>query len=183
MDRTLKVFTKTDHLFAEFVFHYDHPGQASGRYTEYKRLYRDDEEDEGKSVYPIMDSDLYLQYREFSSIDKIKAHDIEVVKKELGREMKDPRGYNYVYDPSPVLLRYVVENHRGCTGMVNIYFSFINNTKDLKFLSAANPRFDFELSSNSLETNVSCIRRIPLYEHGEQREISSHDLRRLEPWY
>ncbi|MDB4919484.1 hypothetical protein [Mucilaginibacter sp.] len=183
MDRTLKIYTKTEHLFAEFTFHYDHPGRASGHYTQYRRLYNDDEEDESKSVFPLMQMDLYPQFRQFESIDQIKAHDVELAKNELGRDMTDPRGYTYVYDPTPVLLRYVVENHRGCIGMINVLFSFIDNTKEVKFLSATNPRYDFDISSNSLETNVSCIVRIPWYTDRDVREISSHDLKRLEPWY
>ena len=46
MDRTLKVYTKTDHLFAEFTFHYDQNRQVNAHYTLYRRLYNDDEEDE-----------------------------------------------------------------------------------------------------------------------------------------
>lgn len=181
MDRTLKIYTKTDHLFAELVFIYDHPQQAKVHYTQYRRLYNDDEEDEGKSVYPSFDMESYLDFRQFDSIDQIKKYDIEVAKKELGRDMTDPRGYNYVYDATPVLLRYIVTNRIG--GMINILFSFIENTKEVKFLSAVHPRFDFDISSNSLETNVSCITRIPLYVDRDVLEISSHDLKRLEPWY
>jgi hypothetical protein len=184
MDRILKIFTKTQHLFAEFTFNYDHPRQASCHYTEYRRLYRDDEEDESKSVYPIDDRDLHMSYKAFASINEIKAHDMALVNKELGREMKDPpSSYSYTYDSVPVLYRYVVENNRGCMGMVNILFSFIDNTKEVKFLSANNPRFDVDISSNSLETNVDCIVRIPLYVDRDVREISSHDLKRLEAWY
>jgi hypothetical protein len=183
MDRTLKIYTKTDHLLAEFVFSYDHPRQAKASFTEYRRLYNDDEEDENKSVYPFPSRELYPQFRQFDSIEQIKAHDVEVAKKELGRQMTDPQGYNYVYNPTPVLLRYVVQNHIGCIGMINVLFSFIDNTKEVKFLSATNPRFDFDLSSSSLETNVDCIVRIPWYTDRDVREISSHDLKRLEPWY
>lgn len=184
MDRTLKVYAKTGHLFAQFVFHYDHRQQATGHYIQYRRLYNDDEEDESKSVYPSNEMDIYLQFRRFASIDEIKTHDIAVVKKEVGRDMPDPAGYTYVYDEQPVLLRYVVENHMGCIGMINILFSFINNTKEVKFLSATNPRYDMDISSNSLETNLDCILRIPLYRDREEPgEISSYDLKRLEPWY
>ena len=183
MDRTLKVYAKTQHLFAEFVFHYDHAGQASAHYTQYRRLYNDDEEDESKSVYPIQEMDLHLIFKQFASIEQIMAHDKELVKKELGRDMTNPNDYTYVYDPAPVLLRYVAANHLGTIGMVNVLFSFINNTKEVKFLSATHPRFDIDISSNSLETNISCILRIPVYRDREIGEISSHDLKRLEPWY
>ena len=185
MDRTLKVFAKTGHLFAEFIFSYDHRNQANGHYIQYRRLYNDDEEDENKSVYPSNEMDLYLQFRRFASIDEIKAHDIEVVKKELGRDMTDPASsYTYVYEEPLVLLRYVAENHRGCIGMINILFSFINNTKEVKFLSATNPRYDVDISSNSLETNIDCILRIPIYrDRDEPGELSTYDLKKLPPWY
>jgi hypothetical protein len=184
MDRTLKVYASTGHLFAEITFNYDQRRQATAYCQEYRRLYNDDEEDESKSVYPSYGRDMYLDYREFASINEIKAHDKELVKKELGRDMKDPASYTYTYDETPVLLRYVVANHIGCIGMVNIMFSFINNTKEVKFLSGTNPRFDVDISSNSLETNLSCILRIPVYmEREEPREINLYDLTKLPPWY
>jgi len=185
MDRTLKVYSKTGHLFAEFTFNYDHRNQANAHYVQYRRLYSDDEEDENKSVYPSYDSDVYLQFKQFGSIEEIKAHDIVLVKKELGRDMPDPAAsYKYVYEEAPVLLRYVAANHIGCIGMVNILFSFINNTKEVKFLSATNPRFDVDISSNSLETNLDCILRIPVYrDRGEPGEISDYDLTKLPAWY
>jgi hypothetical protein len=184
MDRTLKVFTKTDHLFAEFIFNYDRPRQATAHWIQYRRIYNDDEEDESKSVYPLMDRDIYLDFRQFGSIDQAKAHDIEVVKNELGRDMTDPAGsYRYFYPPDPVLLRYVAANHIATIGLIDVRFSFIENTKEMKFLSAANPRFDYELSTNSLETNLSCISKIPMYRDGEIYEINPYDLTRLEPWY
>jgi hypothetical protein len=183
MDRTLKVYTKTDHLFAEFTFLYEHANQAKAKYIQYRRLYNDDEEDENKAVFPLMEMDAYLNYRQFDSIDQIKAHDKEVVKKELGRDMTDSRGYNYVYDAAPVLLRYIAANHIGFIGMVNIMFSFIDNIKEVKFLSGVNPRFDYDLSSNSLETNISCILRIPVYTDRDIASISPYDLKRLPPWY
>lgn len=184
MDRTLKVYSKTGHLFAEITFHYDRPNNCTAQCTEYRRLYNDDEEDEMKSVYPSYTRDLYISFRQFDSIDQVKAHDKDLVKKELGGDMTDPDSYSYTYDPTPVLLRYVSENHLGCIGMINVLFSFIDNTKEVRFLSAKHPRFDFDISSNSLETNVRCIERIPLFnDWGEQTGISLHDLKRLEPWY
>ena len=185
MDRTLKVYAKTGHLFAEFVFSYDHPTEATVHYTEYRRLYRDDEEDENKSVYPCMESDRRLDFKKFNSIDEIKVYDKELVQREMGHQMKDPIGsYRFEYDPTPVLLRYVVANWRDTLGLVNVLFSFIDNTKKVKFLSAINPRYDVDISSNSLETNVECITKIPIYmDREEPRTINSRDLKRLEPWY
>lgn len=184
MDRTLKVYANTGHLFATFEFNYDEPRQAIAHYTEYRRLYRDDEEDENKSVYPGGDTDMRLDFRKFNSIDEIKAYDKDVVKKALGREMKDPNSYNYTYDEQPVSMRYLVGEDRHFQGMINVMFSFIDNTKEVKFLSANGPRFDYDITSDSLETNLECIQRIPVYsERSEPREIHYRDLKRLPVWY
>jgi hypothetical protein len=184
MDRTLKVYTKTDHLFAQFTFNYDDRQRATAQYIQYRRLYSDDEEDESKSVFEIDNRELNLQFRQFNSIDQVKAHDIELVKNELGRDMKDPATtYKYVYEAPPILQRYTVVNRNGCVGIINIMYSFINNTKEVQFLSGTNPRYDFELSSNSLETNSSCIQKIPVYTDRDSGQISFHDLKQLPQWY
>ena len=185
MDRTLKVYSKTGHLFAEFVFNYDHPKESTINYAEYRRLYRDDEEDEEKSVYRGMESDARLDFKKFKSIAEIKAYDKDIVKRYMGSDMKDPiASYKFEYAPEPILLRYVYANWKETIGMINVLYSFIDNTKEVKFLSAINPRFDFDISSDSLETNVECITRIPVFrDRQEPGEISSHDLKRLEPLY
>jgi len=184
MDRTLKVYTKTDHLFAQFTFSYDQRQQATAHYIQYRRLYSDDEEDESKSVYEIDNRELHLQFKQFGTIDQIKAHDMDLVKNELGRDMKDPATtYKYVYEAPPILLRYTAINRNGCVGIINIMYSFINNTKEVKFLSGTNPRYDFDLTANSLETNLSCILRIPVYTDRDIQEINIHDLKKLPPWY
>lgn len=185
MDRKLRVYAKTQHLFAEITFNYEHPNRALATCVEYRRLYSDEEEDESKSVYPSDEREIYLNFKRFASIAEIKAHDKELVKRELGREMKNPaEEYSYVYDEQPVLHRYVVANHIGCIGMINIRFSFIQNSKEVQFLSAENPRFDVDISSNSLETNIDCILKIPVYkEREEPREISPYDLKKLPEWY
>lgn len=184
MDRALKVYTQTNHLFAEFTFYYDQPRQVNAHYTLYRRLYNDDEEDEGKSVYASDDRDIYIDYREFSSIDEAKAHDIDLVKKYAGRDMTGPADtYRYVYPADPVLLRYVAANHVRIFGLIDVRFNFIENTKELKFYSAEEPRFDFDISTDSLETNLSCIAKIPVYWNRELYEINPHDLKRLPEWY
>jgi hypothetical protein len=184
MDRTLKVYTKNGHLFAEITFNYDRERQAGAHYILYRRLYNDDEEDENKAVYPLDERDLYVTFRQFDSIEQVKAHDIELVKKEFGRDMPDPANtYKYVYDQAPVYLRYIAGSDRHFVGIVNIIFSFIDNTKEVKFLSSTNPRFDHDLTSDSLETNLSCILRIPVYTDRDISQIYSSDLKRLPPWY
>lgn len=184
MDRTLNVYAKTGHLFAEFQFHYDQPQQATGHYTEYRRLYTDEEEDEFKTVIPLVKMDVYLTFRQFGSIDEIKAHDREVIRREMGHSMEGrPDEYVYTYDSEPVLQRYVAANPLGCIGIVNVRYSFAGNTKEVEFISGTNPRYDATLSADSLETNISCILRLPIHLNEEITGISSHDLTRLLPMY
>jgi hypothetical protein len=184
MDRTLKVYAKTGHLFAEFFFRYDKPRQAGAGYIQYRRLYSDEEEDENKSVFALPEMQVYLDLRQFGSIAEIRAHDTGVVQKELGRDMTDPPAtYRYEYEATPILQRYVAANNRGVIGIINILYSFIDNTKEVKFLSGTNPRYDHELSSNSLETNLGCILRIPVYTDRSITEINHNDLKKLDAWY
>jgi hypothetical protein len=184
MDRTLKVYSKTGHLFAEFTFNYEDRQQASVHYVEYHPLSNDDEEYQSTSVIPGMEMDTHLPFIQFDSIEKIKAYDKEVVKKEMGRYMKDaPDTYKYVYDPDPILQRYVVDSHRGSIGMINVLYSFIENTKEVKFLSATHPRFDVDISADSLETNISCIMRIPVYLDRDEMPMGAFDIKKLPVWY
>jgi hypothetical protein len=184
MDRILKVFAPTGHLFALFVFNYDRPNSATGKYTTYRRIYNDDEEDEHKAVYPMMEMDFYPGFKQFSSINEIQANDRRLVLKEVGRDMDKPDLYKYVYGEEPILYRYVTDSEHYNIGMINIYSSFINNTKELRYYSAKESRFDFEISSNSLETNIDCILRIPFFAHdGEVVSLNYHDLRRVPTGY
>jgi len=184
MDRTFKIIKPSGHLLTEVVFSYDHPTQAKAHHYEYRQLNDDnDPDDDRKSVYPSMDMEHYVQFRKFKSIDEIKAYDRDFVKREIERYIGDTSKCTYFYDPAPVLLRYVAANHQGCIGMANVMFSFIDNTKEVKFLSATNPRYDFDISTDSLETNVEAIVRVPWYTDRDVRELSSHDLTRLPPWY
>ena len=138
MDRTLKIFKASGHKLAEFVFNYDTARQATARRTEYRQLFDDDDpDDESKSVYESGSYESYLNYQQFDSIEKIKAFDREYAKKELRDSMSGCLdGYQFVYEPEPVLLRYVLSYPRSVVGMVNVRFSFINNTKEVAFLSA-----------------------------------------------
>ena len=184
MDRTLTIIKPSGHKLAEVTFNYDHPRQCKARHQEYRQLYDDnDPDDESKSVYPSMDMEHYVTYREFKSIDEIKAYDKDFVKKELERHIGDTSKCTYVYDPTPVLHRYILANHREFMAMINVMFSFIDNTKEIKLLSGYHPRFDVDVSTNSLETNMAAIVKMPLFIDRDQREISSYDLKRLEPWY
>ena len=58
MDRTLKVYSKTKHLFAEFVFNYDRAQQATAHSIQYRPLNEEDDDEESKSVYPLAERDL-----------------------------------------------------------------------------------------------------------------------------
>lgn len=68
--------------------------------------------------------------------------------------------------------------------MIDIRYSFPGNTKEMKYLSAKHPRFDFDLATHAFETNVACIRQIPIYtDRGDVIEINPSDLQQLEVWY
>ncbi|MBF9221444.1 hypothetical protein [Hymenobacter ruricola] len=184
MDRTVKIFKPSGHKLAEITFSYDRGQQAQARITEFGQLYDDDDpDDESKSVYELLSRESYVKYQQFDSIDKIKAFDREYARRELRTSLDKPIDqYTFVYDADPVLLRYVLSRHHQgeVIGMVNVRFSFINNTKELAFLSGQHPRFDTELSANSLETNYSCMERMMLY---EDSIVSACDVTRLDPWY
>ncbi|RYY93684.1 MAG: hypothetical protein EOO11_19295 [Chitinophagaceae bacterium] len=183
MDRTLKVFAPTGHLFAELTFEYDRYRNAGVKLLQYRRIYSDDEEDESKSVYPGYETELQLPARSFDSIEAIREYDRDLVRRELGCDMTTPGEYGYQYEDTPVLLRYVAESHRGCAGMVDVYFSFINNTKELHFRSAEHPRFDWDGSATSLATNIESILAIPDWRNPEQGLLQGYDLKRIGPWY
>jgi hypothetical protein len=149
-------------------------------------LYDDnDPDDENKSVYPSMDMEHYVTYKEFKSVDEIKAYDKDFMKREIGRYLNniDLNKCRFEYATDPVLYRYIMANHQGFMAMINVLFSFVNNTKEIKLLSGYNPRFDVDVSTNSLESNVAAIVKMPLFMDRDQREISAYDLKRLEPWY
>ncbi|MDO7851501.1 hypothetical protein [Hymenobacter convexus] len=150
MDRTVRIIKASGHKVAEITFNYDGVRQATARITQFGQLRDDDDPDDEdlKSVYELYSHESYLKYQEFDSIDKIKAFDRDYAKNKLRNHLTEPIArYTFEYDADPVLLRYVLTTNRGVTGMVNIRFSFINNTKDVAFLSGQHPRFDMELSS------------------------------------
>lgn len=183
MDRTVRIVKASGHKVAEITFNYDGLREASARITEFGQLRADDDPDDEdlKSVYERYSYDSYLQYQEFDSIDKIKAFDRDFAKRELRNLLTGPIDrYTFEYAADPVLLRYVLTAYNGVTGLVNVRFSFADNTKEVAFLSGQNPRFDTELSSNSLETNYSCMSRLMIY---EDSILSISDVKRLDPWY
>lgn len=160
MDRILRIYTKTDHLFAEFHVSYDERKQAYVNYVGYRQLYSDDEpESESKSVYPIDHMDYHIPYREFKSIDEIKQYDREMAKERLRDELTD--SHTFVYEPEEVLYRYVIKNHRNIPGIVNIRVNFAENFKELELISGINPRDDYRMSGSSLEGNFAMIESIP----------------------
>jgi len=159
MDRILRIYTKTDHLFAEFIFSYDQRRQLYINYTGYRQLYSDDEpESESKSVYPIDYMDYNESFREFKSIDEIKAWDKEHVKQRIHENLST---HKFVYEAEDVLYRYIVSNHRNFPGIINIRANFLENKKELELISGINLRDDCSLSSNSLQDNFDLIELIP----------------------
>jgi hypothetical protein len=158
MDRILRIYTKTDHLFAEFIISYDQRRQAYVNYTGYRQLYSDDEpESESKSVYPLDYMDYHLPYQEFRSIDEIKAADLRMVKERIREDLGT---HKFVYEPNEILYRYTLTTHRDFPGIVNIRANFLENKKELELISGISERMDERIESNSLEGNFSLIERI-----------------------
>jgi hypothetical protein len=183
MDRTVKIIKASGHKVAEIAFSYDGARQAMARITEFSQFGADDDpDDESKSVYELYSRELYVNYQQFDSIDKIKAFDREYAKKQLSHHLTNPIDhYTFVYDPDPVLFRYVLTRPHGVVvGLVNARFSFVNNTKEVAFLSGRHPQLDMEISSDSLETNYDCMARMMLY---EDSILLACDVLRLDPWY
>jgi hypothetical protein len=159
MDRILRIYTKTDHLFAEFIFSYDGSQQLYINYTGYRQLYADDEpESEGKAVYPMDYMDYHESYREFASIEEIKVWDKAHIKT---RFREDLSSYKFVYEPETILYRYVCTTHRNVPGIINIRANFIENKKELELISGIRPYDDCVLSSDSLTGNFNLIELIP----------------------
>ncbi len=173
MDRILRIYTKTDHLFAEFIISYDQRRQAYVNYTGYRQLYSDDEpESESKSVYVIDYMDYNIPYRDFRSIEEIKAEDLRMVKERIREDLSH---HKFVYEPNEVLYRYTLTTHRDFPGIVNIRANFLENKKELELISGISERMDEKIESNSLEGNFSLIERI----YDERARYS--DIKRIAP--
>ncbi|RYY65776.1 MAG: hypothetical protein EOO12_06095 [Chitinophagaceae bacterium] len=185
MDRILKVYSKPGCLFAELSFSYDRPGQAGGKLTLYNAIEYDyGDGDVSYSVYPLYEQELHEPYRRFASIEEAQAYDRDLVRKQLGHEMKAELTYTYVYPEDPVLDRYVLENHLGCQGIFDIRYSFIGNTKTMSFRSGEHARKDWDVSAGALDSNIDCILQVPVPQYdGEIGHINYHDLRKLESYY
>jgi hypothetical protein len=181
MDRLLTIIKPSGHKLAEINFTYENGRSAKASVREFRQLYDDnDPADESKSVYDAGEREYYVDYREYDSIEKIRAADVDFVQKELGRDLKDPIGsYQFIYDDQPVLQRYVIANNRQVIGMVNVRYCFIDNTKEIEFLSAESPKYDTTVSSSSLQTNLSCM--VALTKYGETF-INPHDIKKLPLW-
>jgi hypothetical protein len=183
MDRTLTVFKPSGHKLAELTFLYDEPRQCIVRLAEFNQLYDDnDPADEDKSVFELMAREQYVPFQQFDSLDQARAADRELVRRELGRDLSAPLdAYRFVYAPEPILQRYVAANHVGVIGMAHVRYSFIDNLKEVAFLSARSPKYDQELTATSLQTNLSLLTALADYEH-DRPLISASDLTRLPLW-
>ncbi|TCJ13126.1 hypothetical protein EPD60_13735 [Flaviaesturariibacter flavus] len=183
MDRVLKVFSRPNCLFAELSFFYDRPDSVSALLTTYRAIEFENDGEFSYSVYPGLNQELYPSFRRFSSVAEARAHDWELVRQRAAHEFEAGLTYTYGYDEDPVLLRYVLEDHRGCQAMIDFRYSFAANTKTMVYRSTQHPRFDHELVATGLDSNADCMQRVPLFHMGEPTSINFNDLRRLEPWY
>ena len=157
MDRKLLIHSKKGYLFAEFNFNYEERNRVTGNYTQYGHY----ETDPGEySTYPIITIDLWPEYKKYRSVDEIKAYDLGVVKDRLGREMGNMNDYIVSYEAEDHLSRYLIQNHREVVGVVNIRSNFLQNMKELEFISTLSVYHDEKIMSDSLEGNFDLIQRI-----------------------
>jgi hypothetical protein len=184
MERTCTIFKPSGHKLAELTFTYDWNNWATVSVVEFRQLYDDNEDpsDESKSVYEASRYEQQHAPRQFASVAAIQAFDRDFASRELWlRHDHALANCRFEYSPDPVLLRYVVSHPRRVVGLCDVYFSFIDNTKRAIFRSAEHPRFDMELTADSLETNFSCMGRFSLY--GEPVIHRGLDIAQLEAWY
>lgn len=183
MERTCTIFKPSGHKLATMTFNYDWYHRATVSVAEFRQLYADDDpDDESKSVYESSQYELHHAARQFAFLDEIKAFDRDFAGRELWLRQDYPLATcQFTYDPAPVLLRYVASYPNKLVGMCDVRFSFPDNVKQVSFRSAEHPRFDMDLTADSLETNLSCLGRIELY--GEPIISPGLDLAQLGPWY
>ncbi len=183
MERTCTIIKPSGHKLAELTFTYDWHNRATVSVVEFRQLMDDDDpNDEYKSVYEASCYELEHAPQQFDSLAAIQAFDRDFASRKLWlRHDYALATCRFEYSPDPVLLRYVVSHPRQLIGMCDVYFSFIANTKQATFRSAEHPRFDMELTADSLETNFSCLGRFSMY--GEPVIHSGLDIARLGAWY
>jgi hypothetical protein len=188
MDRVLKVYCNAGYTFADVEFSYDKRNRALGKYTTYRVLYiSEDEETKEQTIHTREDEsrDMYINFRKFSSIQEMKAHDVDIIKQNLGRDMTDPAGYTFIYEAEPVQRRYFIgmDHTHEKIGVANISFDIEKNIKELRFLSAKGFKWDFETTSDCLETNMDLISKIMFWDRwGQQVDLQGYDLHKVDTW-
>ena len=187
MDRLFKVYCKRGYTLAEVEFSYDKRQQVTVKYKQYSMLYESQDPDTGEitiSTYErSSEHDPYHTFREFSTIEDVKAHDIEYAKKRFGRDMNEPAGYEYIYETEPVLRRYVISNHSGCIGIADIKYNFPDNIKEIRFLSGKQFIDDMVMTESCLKTNYNLIQSLPMTDRwGEPWHYDAESTRKVDSW-
>lgn len=188
MDRVLKVYCNAGYTFANVEFSYEKRNRALAKYTTYRVSYiSEDEETKEKTIhtYEEWTRDMYPVFRKFNSIQDMKAHDVEIIKQNLGRDMTDPAGYSFVYETEPVQRRYFIgmDHANEKMGVANISIDIEKNIKELRFFSAKGFKWDFETTSDCLETNMDLLSRIMLWDRwGTQIDVQNYDLHKVDTW-
>lgn len=171
MDRHLKIFAKKGYLFAEIRFRYGVRKKVTATLTEHRLLYESEDADTGEitySTYELSSRELpYVSFRQFRSMEELKQHDIDFAKQELrSNDMGNVADYNFEYGDETQQARYFIgHNHQNyIMGVADVSYNFKENTKRVKFLSGQSLKWDSDIESNCLESNLDLIGRIPLYD-------------------
>ncbi len=160
MERHLQVYDKSGALFAEFYFNYETATSGEVRITTYTQ----GETIAGIDIKPVIPLTTYtvpFSHGKINSIDEIKKFDqspaIDQLLEAAGMSI---RNMDFVYPSTVRAFRYNILHQADCVGIVNIRANFIENIKELEFMSASRIKSDEALSSNSLETNQALLRRM-----------------------
>jgi hypothetical protein len=150
MDRELRV-SKDGTVYAELKFDYHRPGNGKVWITVY-RVY--DLGDDMKSSYPLFEMEQYFSHPEFRTAEDLKHFDREFLKKQPDTDEIFATEMDFSYPP--INYRYLV-SQRAPVGIVNIDFDIENNKRDMRFISCRKIKEDFELTSDSFQTNKALI--------------------------
>jgi hypothetical protein len=153
MDRELIVL-KEGYTLGEVVYKYE--TQTSG--LAYIQLNKIVEIEHGmKAMYPLYQCEVEFSHEEFDSIEAAIAFDKLFFKKQP--EMEPQLEGDIAFTYPAVRYRYVI-SPGGVLGIVNIDADFLANKKDLQLISALRIKNDRILPSDSLECNITLLKRL-----------------------
>lgn len=181
MDRTFKVYSRPNCLYAELTFGYDRPGEVSCRCVTYGAYESGTDDEPSWSVYKLGERELHLPFQRCSTRAELEAYDRALFARLLKEDLDPALTPTFAYEEEPQQVRYFFENHLGFHGMADIRFDFLQNTKELRYYSGHTLRDDWTLQATALDSNSDCMLQVPLFERGEPTQLNLRDARKIGP--